>query len=161
MPELPLMQTFYDEILNLMLDLPNGWNVGISPQFPLLIFAPLVNESPEATIGISRSVLEPPDTDGYDALIEATKADQTRVYHHYKHVYDIHWRQDSYPAYMQRFTWQSADDNTKMEQILAMIWAGGDVLYDIHASTTQDCAERLIPIIEHIIKSLKFYVDMT
>lgn len=160
MAKLPLMQTFYDEIFHLMLDLPTGWQVGITDEFPLLLIAPVVNGSPEATLGISRSVLEPPDEAAYDAIIEDTKADQPRVYQDYEHIYDKHWLQDSYPAYLQRFEWNNPEDEQAMVQILAMIWAGGDVLYDIHATTPKTHAERLVPIIEHIITSLEFYVNM-
>lgn len=160
------MRTFYDEIFNLTLDLPDGWQVGITAEFPLLLVSPTPNNgTPDVNIGVARSVLAPPTEDGFMALITATKADQPSVYANYQHVYEKNWIQDGYPAYMQHFNWHSAttDDDTQglhFAQVLAMVWAGADVLYDIHATTRVELAETNIPLIEHIICSIAFYADM-
>ncbi len=165
MPDLPLMRTFYDELFHLTLDLPQGWQVGITDEFPLLLVAPTQpNGTPVANLGIARSVLEPPSSDGFDQLIADTKADQPNVYDNYHHVYDKNWLQDGYPAYLQRFRWHSSDDDNThglhFAQILAMVWAGADVLYDIHATTHTERADEYIPIIEHIIQSLVFHAEL-
>lgn len=146
---------FHDELFQVRLDLPAGWQVGLTAEFPLLLIAPPIEDSP-AQLGVARSVLHPPTQDRFEALIEATKADQPDVYTNYTHIYDKFLMIDRAPAYLQRFDWQPAELDVASANITSMVWVGGSVLYDIHATARQPDEAYYMPIFEHIIQSLAF-----
>lgn len=156
MEPLPAMHVFYDELLQVQLDLPLGWQVGLTDEFPLLLIAPPITDSP-AQLGVAQSVLHPPTDARFESLIAATKADQPRVFADYQHIYEMRLLIDRKPAYLQRFDWHPDGMSVAYANITSIVWAGGSLLFDIHATAQHPDHAQYMPIFEHIIKSLVFH----
>ncbi len=151
-----MTQSYFNDDLNIQLELPEGWTTSKNEQFPLILFAPAENDF-RANMTVSMRELKPPTQAHFEDLIHKTRVDHEKDYAGFSLIEEEKWMQDEFPAYQEVYHWNSDDNNIPLTQIFALMMTGPDALYSIHCTTLRSLEATYLPQFKAIIKSFEFY----
>ena len=154
MGEGDVMAVFIDDVLNIQMDVPVGWEAERVEQFALIFFAP-AHDGYRVNLGFNIGRLDPPVLDSLKTLIDDTQAEQQRTYNEYALTRGEAWLLDGYPAYTRHYTWHDTGTDLRFAQIQAFVYYEPH-LYVIDGSSLQQHADTYLPMFDAIIRSLHF-----
>lgn len=155
MADLPKMVSYFDKNYSISLEIPENWTASSTEDFPLVFFA-LRENGYRSNLGFSKEILQPPNLEALEALINQTKKSQQQEYDDYRMIDEANFLQDGYAAYLQHYQWQPSDNNSHFSQVFGLILTGPESLFEIDGATLVEMEEKYFPIFDHIIKSIRF-----
>ena len=151
-----MTQSYFNDDINIQLNMPDDWTTAKNEQFPLILFAPQENDY-RANMTVSVRELKPPTQEHFEELIKKTRIEHEQDYKGFDLIEEDKWMQDEFPAYQEVYHWNSDEEDIPLTQIFALIMTGTDALYSIHCTTLQSLEATHLPQFKAIIKSLEFY----
>jgi hypothetical protein len=164
MPKLPEMTAYYNQAMDLTLEVPVGWTGKVLAPLSFRIFS---QPEPEfdnyrATLSVEKVNLNE-DSDGkdtsfgsdvLDGLIAQAQADLKRDMAGFQSQREKKYTsQDGLPAYSLWFTWHDPATGQVHSQIQAFVLTANGYLYLFNAATLKPLESRHIPIFDHVIQT--------
>jgi hypothetical protein len=151
-----MTKSYFNEDVNIQMELPEGWTTSKNEQFPLILFAPQENNF-RANMTFSIRELKPPTQEHFEDLIGKTRVEHEQDYKDFALIEEEKWMQDEFPAYQEVYHWTSDEGDIALTQIFALMMTGPDALYSIHCTTLRSVESTYLSQFKSIIKSFEFY----
>lgn len=156
---LPPMISYFHKPLMISLEVPDKWARTRLPGSALELFGPEVDNY-RTNVTFSTYIQTTPAPDNFDRLIQASyfsgnlenELDQLSV------VESGEFLLDGYRAFQIRFHWTGHNDsggNLPLTQLDVLIRLDQETVYEIHAYTLQALEETEIPVLEHMLGSIR------
>jgi hypothetical protein len=166
MPKLPEMTVYYNQTMDITLEVPVGWAGKVLAPLAFRIFSlpePQFNNY-RATLSVEEVNLNE-NTDGKDAsygsdtldeLIAQAQADLKKEMHGFQSLREKKFTsQDGLPAYALWFNWQDPATGQVHSQIQAFMLTANGYLYLFNAATLKPLETQHFPIFDHVILSAR------
>jgi len=147
--------SFYNEELSISINVPIGWDVVKSNDFPLALLAP-EKEDFRVNVGFNLYQLPGEDKDKFEQAIQSTKKVLKDEYDQYQLINEEQVWIDGYPAYHQENSWVDEDMDQGYFQTLTLIYVLPDRLYEIIGTSLLAEKEEHIERLRAIIDSFRF-----
>lgn len=149
------VRSYFDPELRVSIELPAGWDVASSDDFPLLLLAPL-DHGFRANVGFYERSLEPATVAGFVATIEQMKAEHERDFDAYEMVGERRAVQDGRPAHLVRCRWDHDDPAVRLSQVSALYAEREDRLVVVYCTALAEREGEYLPQFQRILDSLRF-----
>lgn len=148
------MPSHFDRGLGISLEAPAGWERAATADFPLLVVAPREHGF-RTNVGFSRAAA-PPTEEHLAQALAAARAAQVRDYPQLVVLAEDALTIDDCPAVLQRYRWQPPGAPEPLVAIFGLVRAGAHGLVEINGSTVLSLADRMMPVLDAIVRSLRF-----
>ncbi|MBN9391021.1 MAG: hypothetical protein J0I20_23535 [Chloroflexi bacterium] len=156
---LPPMISYFHKPLMISLEVPDGWARARLPGSALELFGPEVNNY-RTNLTITTHLMSTTAPESFEQLIRASyfsgnlenELDQLTV------MESGEFLLDGYPAFQIRLHWVGHNDsgaNLPLAQLDVLIRVDGETVYEIHAYALQALEESEIPVLEHMVGSIR------
>jgi hypothetical protein len=150
---IPLFTTLFPS-LNLSLSAPVGWKVGSSPDFQLLMVAP-VESGYQANAGFNKYA-RPQATPGLmDNLIQQSHVEMSQNIEDYRQVRIEQLKVNEQPARLRVYERKHSPSGLYLSQMQFLYLPSPDILFLATGSSLQELAHRYLPVFEEIFRSAK------
>jgi hypothetical protein len=149
------MDAHRDGDVGIEVDVPAGWEITASEEFPLLLLGPAESEF-RANVGISTGPLVPPDVEHLAQVVEQAKAVRAETGSDYE--VEDEWRllHDGAAGWIVRARWAFDEAPIEVVQVSALYLTKEGVLYQVHCTTLAALAERYLGLFADVLESLHF-----
>ena len=145
----------HDEGLEVALEVPEGWEVTSSEEFPLLLLAPVEQEF-RANVGVNRSPLDPPTVEHLADVVEEVRAKRAAEGRTVVLEGERPLVQDGAAGWLLRSRWLPDEPPVEVVQIAGMFLTDAGQLYQVHCTTLAATAEVHLPAFKAVLDSLRF-----
>ncbi len=148
------MPSHYDRDLRISLVLPEHWEVGSTPDFPLFLVAPQ-QQGFRSNLGFSRSEM-PPDPDVVTRMVEAARREQAAEYPGFNELSARELEIDSCPTFLQIYAWRPDGAAQPFRQWFGLVRTPRHGLIELNGATLESLASSAGPAVEGILRSVRF-----
>lgn len=136
------------------LDLPDGWAIAATPDFPFLLLAP-AERGYRSNLGFSRSEQRHSTADDMENAIAAAHADQKANYEQFAQTDERRFELDGCRAYLQTYTWKPDTAPEPFVQVYGLVLTDHNRLIEINGATLSSLSSRMLPQFELILQSMR------
>lgn len=141
--------------IGLSIEAPEGWQAGGTADFQVLLAAP-AEQDYNANLGINQIQSRNATVEMLENELNNIDQQQAQQYQSYKQTALKKETVDGAPARLQFYEWLHPESGLFFSQLRALILRDPDTLYVVSGSSLKQLEKQYIPLMEHLISSIKF-----